>query len=132
MQLGELVRLEAQGSSVYRGEKVVSGARIAEALGSAHSEQTALLVPFFGPTMAGDAHFIEVLALDLSRALLGGVSYEWVRPFREGETVQVEVSVDKVFDKASNRFGVVVAEFSDSGGALIQRQTATFIEPRAA
>lgn len=129
------MKLEAEGSTVYRGEEVVDARRLeglAWALGSASGEETARLVPFFGPTMAGETYFVDVLGLDLSRALLGGISYEWARPFRDGETVQAQVVIDKVFDKGSNRFGVVVAEFTDGDGALIQRQSSTFIERGAA
>jgi acyl dehydratase len=129
------VKHEAQGASIHRGVEVVSAKRLAGlamALNSASSAETAHLVPFFGPTIAGEAHFVDVLGLDLSRALLGGLSYDWVRPFREDETVDVEVFVDKVFDKGANRFGVVVTEFKDSDGALVQRQSATFIERGAA
>jgi acyl dehydratase len=125
------VKLEAQGASVHRGAEVVSTQRLAGlamALDSSSSAETAHLVPFFGPTIAGETHFVDVLGLDLSRALLGGLSYEWARPFHEGETVDVEVFVDKVFDKGDNRFGIVVTEFKDGHGALVQRQSATFIE----
>lgn len=129
------MKLEAEGTCIYRGEEVVDTHRldaVASALGSDSSEETAHLVPFFGPTMAGETHFVEALGLDLSRALLGGISYEWARPFRDGETVGAEVFIDKVFDKGANRFGVVVAEFTDGEGTLIQRQAATFIERGAA
>lgn len=129
------MKLEAEGSTVYRGEEVVETHRLnglAWALGSASAEETAHLVPFFGPTIAGETHFVDVLGLDLSRALLGGITYEWVRPFRDGEVVETHVVIDKVFDKGSNRFGVVVAEFTDGDGALIQRQSSTFIERGAA
>jgi hypothetical protein len=125
------VDLEAQGATVYRGERVVSTAlleAVTAALDTESAAETARLVPFFGPTLDGEAHLVEVLGLDLSRALLGGVSYEWERPFRSDESVRAHVVVDKVFDRGSNRFGVVVAEFSDAEGALIQRQAATFIE----
>lgn len=125
------MRLEASGAVVYDGKEVVSEARLASlasALGTRSGGDTAGLVPFFGPTVAGETHFVEVLDLDLSRALLGGLSYEWKRPFRAGETVAVKVFVEKVFDKGSNRFGLVVAEFTDQDGELVQRQSSTFIE----
>jgi acyl dehydratase len=129
------VKQEAQGASIHRGAEVVSERRLdglTLALGSPSAAETAHLVPFFGPTIAGETHFVEILGLDLSRALLGGLSYDWVRPFEADETVDVEVFVDKVFDKGDNRFGVVVTEFKDSHGDLIQRQSATFIERGAA
>lgn len=125
------MKLEAAGAIVYRGEEVVSTARldgITRALGTNSSERTARLVPFFGPTVAGEERFVEALDLDLSRALLGGLSYEWVRPFRDGEIVEVEVSIENVFDKGRNRFGIVVATFRDTGGTIVQRQSSTFIE----
>jgi acyl dehydratase len=129
------MKLEAQGATVHAGEVVVSDARLGDlitALGTASAEQTATLVPFFGPTVAGETQFVDVLDLDLNRALLGGLSFEWARPFRMGETVKVNVFIDKVFDKGSNRFGVVVAEFHDADQQLVQRQCSTFIERGAA
>lgn len=128
------MRLEAQGQVVHEGEEVVTPQRlaaVASAIGTPTGEETAGLVPFFGPTAAGELHFVEVLGLDLNRALLGGLRHEWERPFTPGETVRVLVRIDQVFDKGSNRFGVVVAEFTGTDGALIQRQSATFIERSA-
>jgi hypothetical protein len=129
------MRLDAQGATVHEGDLVVSDARLgdlARVLGTPSGRDTATLVPFFGPTVAGETQVVEVLDLDLSRALLGGLSFQWERPFRSGETVQVRVFVDRVFDKGNNRFGVVVAEFHDTGQQLIQRQSSTFIERTAA
>jgi acyl dehydratase len=129
------MKLDAKGATVHHGQVVVSAARLAElaaALGTTSGAQTATLVPFFGPTVAGETQFVDVLGLDLSRAMLGGLNYEWVRPFRAGETVDVKVFIDNVFDKGSNRFGVVVAEFHDTEQRLIQRQSSTFIERAAA
>jgi acyl dehydratase len=125
------VRLEASGAVVHEDKEVITPLRLsnlASALGTPNGRETAALVPFFGPTVAGETHFVDVLGLDLSRALLGGLSYEWKRPFQAGETVAVRVFVEKVFDKGSNRFGHVVAEFTDQDGELVQRQSATFIE----
>lgn len=129
------MKLDAEGATVHEGQEVISEAGLAElaaALGTTSGAQTATLVPFFGPTVAGETRFVEVLGLDLSRAMLGGLNYEWVRPFRAGETVQVRIFIDKVFDKGSNRFGIVVAEFHDGARQLIQRQSSTFIERAAA
>lgn len=129
------MRLDAKGATVHEGEEVLSESRLAElaaALGTTSGAETATLVPYFGPTVAGEARFVEVLGLDLSRAMLGGLTYEWVRPFRAGETVAVKIFIDKVFDKGSNRFAVVVAEFHDVERQLIQRQSSTFIERAAA
>lgn len=129
------MKLDAEGATVHEGQEVISEAGLAElasTLGTTSGAQTATLVPFFGPTVAGETRFVDVLGLDLSRAMLGGLTYEWVRPFRAGETVAVKIFIDKVFDKGSNRFGVVVAEFHDTERQLIQRQSSTFIERTAA
>jgi acyl dehydratase len=129
------MKLDAEGATVHEGQEVISEAGLAElasTLGTTSGAQTATLVPFFGPTVAGETRFVDVLGLDLSRAMLGGLTYEWVRPFRAGETVAVKIFIDKVFDKGSNRFGVVVAEFHDAERQLIQRQYSTFIERAAA
>jgi acyl dehydratase len=129
------MKIDAQGATVSEGQEVISEARLTEfaaILGTTSGAETATLVPFFGPTVAGEKKFVEVLGLDLSRAMLAGVNYEWVRPFEAGETVAVNVFIDKVFDKGSNRFGVVVAEFRDQAQQLIQRQSSTFIERTAA
>lgn len=125
------MKAEAAGALVHEGQEVISAERrdaLVRAIGSPSAGATASLAPFFGPTVAGEGRFQDVLDLDLSRALLAGIGYEWGRPFRIGETVGVKVFIDKVFDKGTNRFGIVIAEFRDGDGALIQRQSATFIE----
>jgi hypothetical protein len=129
------VRSEAEGAIVFEGEEIVTNERLSKltaVLGSDSAAGTAALVPWFGPTIAGETQFVEILGLDLSRALLAGLSYKWERAFVPEETVSVKVFIEKVFDKGSNRFGIVVAEFSDKAGALIQRQAATFIETTGA
>lgn len=121
----------AKGSVLCDVKEVVSPARLralARAIGTESSEQTASLVPFFGPTVGGEDTVVEGLGLDLSRALLGGVSYEWERPFRPEETVSVRVTVDDVYTRGRNQFGVVRTEFRDQDDELIQRQTTTFVE----
>src|SRR4051812_17848800 len=107
------MRADAAGDVVYEGEEVVSGERLrklGDALATPSGGDTATLVPWFGPTVAGEGQFVEVLGLDLSKALLGGLKYEWERPFQPDETVSVKVFIDSVFDKGTNRFGIVVAE----------------------
>lgn len=124
----------AKGTVLYDGEQVVAGHRLhslATALGSAHADRTATLVPMFGPTIGGEHTVMDGLGLDLSRTLLGSVSYEWRRPFVPEETVHVRVSVDDIHAKGANQFGVVVAEFRDDSGELIQRQSTTFVERNA-
>lgn len=106
-------------------------ARLSGALGTGSGSQTATLVPSFAATVGGESTVVDGLDMDLSRALLGGLGYEWERPFIPGETVHVRVAVDDVFTKGANQFGVVVAEYTDSGGAVVQRQSITFVERAA-
>lgn len=102
--------------------------QLTRAIGSDSAASTSRLVPFFGPTVGGEDVVVDGIGLDLSRALLGGLSYEWHRPFEEGEALSVRVTVEDVYERGSNQFGVIVADFADSAGELVQRQTATFIE----
>ena len=126
----------AKGQVLYEGQAVLSQDRLqalARAIGSPSGAQTATLVPFFGPTLDGEQTVVEGLGLDLSRGLLGGLAYEWHRPFRPDETVTVRVTVDDVFTRGRNQFGIVVTEFLGSDGTeLIQRQSTTFVERQAA
>jgi acyl dehydratase len=103
-------------------------AAVARAIGTPSAEATARLVPFFAPTLGGEHLVVDGIGLDLNRALLGGLHYEWVRPFAVGETLDVRLSVEDVFQRGSNQFGVLVAEFRDEDGELVQRQSTTFIE----
>ena len=98
------------------------------AVGTSTGMETATLVPFFGPTVAGERTVVDGLGLDLSKALLGGQSYEWVRPFTPGEKVTVKVVVEDIYQKGPMQFGIVVSEFRDDRGELVQRQRTTFIE----
>lgn len=98
------------------------------AIGTASSAGTATLVPFFGATAGGRSTVVDGLGLDLSRALLAGVGYEWWRPFAADEQVRLRVAVEDVYTKGSNTFAVVVAEFTGLGGEPVQRQSITFVE----
>ncbi|MCW2722461.1 MAG: hypothetical protein QOG20_5893 [Pseudonocardiales bacterium] len=125
------MREDAKGSTLAEEDLTVSDATLSAlggALGTASAGETATLVPWFAATVGGESTAVEGLGLDLSRALLAGIGYEWERPFVPGETVHVRVAVEDVFTKGSNQFGVVVAEFTDTAGAVVQRQSITFIE----
>lgn len=127
------MRIDAKGAILFEGEQVVSTEHLRNmtaAIGTPTGAATALLVPFFGPTIGGESTVTDPagLGLDLSRALLAGLSYQWSRAFVPDETVHVRVVVDDVNVKGSNTFGVVAAEFTDRAGAMVHRQTATFIE----
>lgn len=121
----------AKGRTLAEADLVMSPealGRVAAALGTDSGVDTARLVPSFAATVGGEATVVGGLGLDLSRALLGGLSYDWKRPFAPGETVHVRVVVDDVFTKGANQFGVVVAEYTDEAGDLVQRQSVTFVE----
>ncbi|THJ25641.1 MaoC family dehydratase N-terminal domain-containing protein, partial [Candidatus Frankia alpina] len=103
-------------------------AALVRAVGSPAGAATAALVPYFGAAVGGESTAVDGLGLDLSRALLAGIDYDWRRPFAPGERVHVRVTVEDVFRKGANQFGLLAAEFTDAAGDLVQRQTVTFIE----
>lgn len=125
------MNVSAKGRTIVEEERRIEPVKLEElerAIGTATAADSARLVPFFGPTIAGDQKLVEVLDLDLSRALLAGQAWEWERPFEPGETVGVHLYVEDVFTKGDNTFAVVVSEFRGTGGELIQTQRTTFIE----
>src|SRR5688572_13612489 len=82
------VNLTAAGTTLVDEEVEVAEATlaaVASALGSTSAYDTATLVPFFAPMIQGDAALVRGLGVDYSKLLLGGLSYEWHRPFRPGE-----------------------------------------------
>jgi acyl dehydratase len=127
--------LQSKGKVVHEGELRVEPVKLAElaaAIGTATAAETSSLVLWFGPTVAGDAALVDAIGLDLSKALLAGHRFDWSRPFRAGETVQARVAVEDAYEKGANHFAVLVAEFRDADGAIIQTQHTTFIERGAA
>jgi hypothetical protein len=125
------MRDEAKGTTLAEQDLLVSPEAVDAlegALGTSTASATATLVPYFGAVVGGQATAVEGLGLDLSRALLAGVDYEWSRPFRIGESVHARVFVEDVFTKGANQFGILVAEFTGTDGVLVQRQSVTFIE----
>jgi hypothetical protein len=124
-----------KGQTLFEVQRTIDEHKLEElttALNSTTASQTATLVPFFGPTIPGEELFVELLGLDLSRALLAGISYTWARPFTVGERVNVKVSVEDLFEKSGMQFVVVMSEFTDQAGELVQTHKATFIERGAA
>ena len=120
-----------KGQTLFELNRVVDPGKLDElaaAIDSPTAAETATLVPFFGPSLSGEAFVRDRLAIDTSRALLGGISYEWCRPFASGETVDVRLLVEDIYEKNGTQFAVVATEFRDPVGGLIQRQRATFIE----
>ena len=129
------MNLERLGTILVEDTLVVDEAkirRLADAIGTATALQTALLVPFFGPTAAGQDSVVAALEMDLSKALQGGQSYEWHRPFKLGETVQLKVICEDLLVKGANHLAMVKSEYRAADGELIQRQRTTFLERGAA
>jgi acyl dehydratase len=125
------MNLDVVGQKIVDTELVVDPTKLEHltaALGTESATTTALLLPFFAATAAGESSVIGPLGLDLRRALQGGQAFEWHRPFREGETVRLQVVVADLFEKASSAFATLVAEFRSADGELIQRQQIVFIE----
>jgi hypothetical protein len=128
------MNLDTLGQVVVDTELVVDEARVrllAAAIGTPTAMDTALRAPFFGPTAAGQDSVVGPLNMDLSRALQGGQSYEWHRPFRLGETVRCTIIVEDILDKTTLHLATVLAEFRGADGEVIQRQRTTFIERAA-
>ncbi|MEW6470788.1 MAG: MaoC family dehydratase N-terminal domain-containing protein [Actinomycetota bacterium] len=124
-----------KGQTLFEVERTIDPLKLEElstALATESAGETATLVPFFGPTIPGEQLFVELLEMDLSRALLGGISYQWTRPFQPGEKVSVKVFVEDLYDKGNLQFVIVTSEFRGGDGDVIQTHKATFIERGAA
>ena len=124
-----------KGQTLFEVQRTIDEHKLEElttALNSETAAATATLVPFFGPTIPGEELFVDLIGLDLSRALLAGISYTWTRPFKPGESVNIKVSVDDTYEKSGMQFVVVMSEFTDPTGELIQTHKATFLERGAA
>lgn len=121
----------SKGKTVAEVSREVTSAHleaVAAALGTPTAADTARVVPWFGPTVAGEQQLLDVLELDLSRALLAGQSYQWTRSLEVGETVAIKVVIDDVYEKGDNTFGIVKTEIRDASGDVVQEQRTTFIE----
>lgn len=119
------------GQKIVDAELVVDPARLeqlAAAVGTAGAARSALLMPFFAATAAGQSSVVGPIELDMTRALQGGLSFEWHRPFRPGETVRLQVEVLDVLEKPGSAVATLVGEFRAVDGELIQRQQVVFIE----
>lgn len=120
-----------KGETLFETRRTIHELKLEElgtALGTRTAPDTATLVTFFGPSIPGEALFVDRMQLDFSKALLGGLTYEWARPFRVGETVDVKTFVEDMYEKSNLQFAVVTTEFRDAAGDVIQVQKATFIE----
>lgn len=97
-------------------------------LGTDSAADTARLLPFFGPTIAGEAAFVEALGLQLERALLGGHAIEFQRPFVPDEELEVEMRLADYSEKNNMQFGTIETRFMTPLGEEVQVQRTTFIE----
>ena len=108
------MNLDAKGKTVVDTELTVDPERLGyleKAIGTDSAAETARLVPFFGPTAAGQDSVVEPLGLDLERALQGGQAYEWHRAFEPGETVRFRVRIEDVFDRGDMQTATVVSTY---------------------
>ena len=125
------MNLDTLGQVLVDTEVVVEPdavAQLAEAIGTPTAGETALRLPFFGPTVGGGDSVVRPIDLSLERGLAGGQSFEWHRSFRPGERVSVVVSVEDIIDKGTLHLATVLSEYRDSDGGLIQRQRTIFVE----
>ena len=116
-----LVKTETRAHAVKMAE-------LEAMLGTPSAGQTARLVPFFGPTVVGEARFVEALGLRLDRALLGGHAIEFQRAFVPDESLVVEMRLADFSEKNGMQFGTIETRFCSPFGEEIQVQTTTFIE----
>lgn len=101
---------------------------LASLLGTPSAAVTARVLPFFGPTVAGEAAFVEALGLRLDRALLGSHEVEFDRPFVPDEPLDVQMVLADVSEKNGMQFGTIETRFLTPRGEEIQVQRTTFIE----
>lgn len=125
MNLGALGEVIVETEVVVDEERV---RRLAKAIGTETALETALRVPFFGPTAAGQDSVVGPLDMDLRRALQGSQSYEWHRSFHIGETARLTITIEDILDKGRTQLATVLAEFRGQDGELIQRQRTSFVE----
>lgn len=109
----------------------VKMAELAELIGTPSGRATSEVALFFGPTIAGEARFVEVLGLNLDRALLGGHEIAIKRPFRADEPLEVEMRLAEYSEKNGMQFGTIETRFATPGGEEVQTQRTTFIERMA-
>ena len=65
--------------------------------------------------VVGDAE----LGLDLSRVLHGEQDYEWTRPVRVGDVLDVASTIESIRAKGGHEFLTLRTEMTDASGALV-------------
>jgi hypothetical protein len=68
------------------------------------------------------------LGLDFARVVHGGQEYEWRRPLRIGETLEVCSRIEDVRIKGGHGFLTLRTEMRDRAGALVVLARSTLIE----
>lgn len=68
------------------------------------------------------------LGLDFTRVVHGGQEYEWRRPLRLGETLEVRSTIEDVRTKGGHGFLTVRTEMRDAAGELVVVGRSTLIE----
>jgi acyl dehydratase len=68
------------------------------------------------------------LGLDFARVVHGGQEYEWRRPLRIGETLEVRSRIEDVRIKGGHGFLTLRTEMRDGTGALVALARSTLIE----
>jgi hypothetical protein len=68
------------------------------------------------------------LGLDFSRVVHGGQEYEWRRPLRIGETLEVRSRIEDIRTKGGHGFLTLRTEMRDGTGALVVLARSTLIE----
>ena len=71
------------------------------------------------------------LAIDFSRVLHGNQEYEFRRPLREGETLDVRCRLGSIRELGGNGFLVLVTELVEPGGDVVCTARSTLIERAA-
>lgn len=71
------------------------------------------------------------LALDFSRVLHGNQEYEFRRPLREGETLEVRCRLGSIRVLGGNAFLILVTELVEPGGDIVCIGRSTLIERAA-
>jgi acyl dehydratase len=71
------------------------------------------------------------LGLDFSRVLHGNQEYEFRRPLREGETLEVRCRLGSIRELGGSAFLVLVTELVEPGGDVVCTARSTLIERAA-
>ncbi len=105
--------------------------RFAEAVGSAGADDG--VPPTFATAPEIEAGLARVVAdpelgLDFTRVVHGEQEYEWRRPFRVGETLEVRSRIESIRTKGGHGFLTIRTEMLDEDGETVVLARSTLIE----